>query len=87
MSGPAIAGWLALLVFLPVVGVIAYFVGRRSNEQEAARRAHGGPDPRMTPEVSAEMDRIAALYRKGAINAYEREQAEAKLLNRDWFGG
>jgi predicted PurR-regulated permease PerM len=93
LSGWAKAGWLVLVVILPLIGVLAYLIARGHTMQERqvreqqtqekafrehVREAAGAPDGQSQ---SDELTKLASLRQRGVINEQEFEQAKAKVLS------
>lgn len=93
LSGWAKAGWLVLVVILPLIGVLAYLIARGHTMQERqarerqaqekvfreyVREAAGAPDGQSR---SDELTKLANLRQRGVINEQEFEQAKAKVIS------
>ncbi|HEY1273523.1 MAG TPA: PLDc N-terminal domain-containing protein [Thermoleophilaceae bacterium] len=46
LSGAATAGWLALVIILPIIGTIIYFLTRKPTEQEILEAQEAAADQR-----------------------------------------
>jgi predicted PurR-regulated permease PerM len=93
LSGWAKAGWLVLVVILPLIGVLAYLIARGHTMQERqarerqvqekafreyVREAAAAPDGQSQ---SDELTKLANLRQRGVINEQEFEQAKAKVIS------
>ncbi|GGJ81702.1 membrane protein [Pilimelia anulata] len=84
MSGWAKAGWIALMVLLPLLGVLIYLIaaprdaafeiGESAGYPDAERRA--GPGPRPADDIAT----AAVLHDQGRISADEFEQLKQRAL-------
>src|SRR5687768_11833724 len=70
LSGAKKVTWLLAILFLPLVGTIAYFVAR---PKEPTERSHVARDPLAV---------LDDLHRRGVINDAEYEAQRADLLLR-----
>lgn len=81
LSGWAKAGWGALVVVLPVLGVVAYLIARpRLTERE--RRSVASYDQAVSPEAernAAQIADLARLHVEGAITDEEFEDRKRRL--------
>src|SRR6266700_6928274 len=88
MSGWAKAGWLVLVVLLPLFGVLIYLIIRgrsmqdrqqqRINAQEQAFNASVKEAAGTTP--AAELSKLADLHDRGVISDAELEREKVKIL-------
>jgi hypothetical protein len=95
LSGWGKAGWLILVLVLPVIGILAYLIARGSDMQE--RRMGMGAGPRYTPGTahsdygaqategdghsqSEELAKLAGLHQRGIINDQEFQRAKERIL-------
>jgi len=86
ISGWGKAGWTALVVLLPLVGVLAYEIvhgdhlfgpgGRSSTDRQAMDKAYLS---RGTSDAS-ELSRLSDLHQRGVINDAEFKQGKGKIL-------
>ena len=75
LSGWARAGWVALVVVLPVLGVVAYLIARpRLTERE--RRSGALYDQTVSPEAESNAAQIADLARLHVVGAITDEEFE-----------
>jgi hypothetical protein len=74
LSGWAKAGWIALIVLVPLLGALAYVVVRPRDVVAPAR----GRDYRPADEIAT----AARLYEKGTVTAGEFEYLKRKALMR-----
>jgi hypothetical protein len=76
LGGWAKAGWLLIVILLPLVGVLAYLVARggimRERQAGAART-----DARSQ---SDELARLAGLHQRGVISDTEFQRAKSRVL-------
>jgi len=89
LNGFSKAIWIAFVILLPWLGVLAYLISRGDkmqehnvealNKMEAAQRDY----VRSVANVSAadELERLAALKDKGVLNDEEFAAQKAKILN------
>jgi ABC-type multidrug transport system fused ATPase/permease subunit len=88
LSGLAKAGWIIVLIFLPILGTLIYLIARgegmreRALREQAEARSHFESYVRETATTSPvdELHKLSELKDKGAITEAEFEQAKAKLL-------
>jgi hypothetical protein len=92
LSGWGKAGWTALLIFLPYLGVFVYLIVRgRSMGERAAREAHErdlamrdyvrqAAGTSSAPTAADELERLAALQQAGQISPEEYQRAKSKIL-------
>lgn len=89
-SGWAKAGWMAVLILVPFLGVLIYLIvrGQGMSEREIARaRKHqeayiaAQRDAAPPPQTSDELVKLAELKNHGDITAEEYEHAKAKVLH------
>ncbi len=89
-SGAAKAGWVILILFFPVLGVLVYLLvnGGKMHERtvaqlaslEKARRAYIQEVASASPSTADELAKLAELHRDGVLNDEEFQAAKAKLL-------
>ncbi len=77
MSGIARVLWLLLIIFLPVIGAIIYFIVRASDDIDVIM-APSLPD--SVPQVGYQLEALSTLRDKGALSEAEFANAKAKLL-------
>lgn len=89
VSGWGKAGWCALLILVPFLGVLIYLIARGGEMQERAiarqTEAKQQFDSYVRETAAAtspadELAKLASLRDQGAISTSEFEQAKAKLL-------
>jgi len=83
MSGWAKAGWIVLIVFLPLIGILAYMIARPKTVEEYGAFASGGRHNRSEPVERSTADEIAKaarLYDGGKITADEYEALKHQAL-------
>ena len=88
LSGWAKAGWVLILVLIPMVGALIYLIARgggmrdRAAKEQAEVRRHMDAYIRETAGSSPaeELHKLNELKQKGALTDAEFEQAKAKLL-------
>ncbi len=88
MSGWAKAGWVLILVLIPLLGSLIYLIVRgegmrdRAAKEQAEVRSQMDAYIRETAGSSPadELHKLNELRQKGAISDAEFEQAKAKLL-------
>jgi hypothetical protein len=77
MSGIARVLWLLLIIFLPVIGAIVYFIVRSRDVLDVVT----APElPGAVPEVGYQLEALGKLRDSGALTEEEFERAKAKLL-------
>ncbi len=77
MSGIARVLWLLLIIFLPVIGAIIYFIVRSRDDIDAIM----APSlPGSLPEVGYQIEALSKLRDRGALSEAEFASAKAKLL-------
>ena len=82
-SGAAKAGWAILLIFLPVIGAVAYTITRPDIldpelAYEPPLPTSSGNGPGST--TAAELARLSELRAEGAISDTEYEELKAKTI-------
>jgi hypothetical protein len=89
LSGWGKAGWSALIIFLPYLGVFVYLIARgHSMNERAGREARRREDAMQayvrdvaaTPSPAEEIERLSALQSRGDITEAEFQQAKTKIL-------
>jgi hypothetical protein len=90
LSGFAKAMWFIFVLFIPLIGVLAYLIFRGSSMHERARSAQRRQDQEFRsyvqeaagPASSAdELTKLAGLRDHGVITPEEFEREKSKLLN------
>lgn len=78
LSGGAIVGWMLLIIILPIVGSLIYFIARPA----AADVSGSGYEPRPATGVSVaeEIERLSKLAEQGTITQEEFDRQKARLL-------
>jgi hypothetical protein len=75
ISGWAKAGWIVLMVVLPLIGSLVYVVARPRDEQVPFEGRRGGRRVRPLPHDTVdEIARAAELHDQGRISAAEYER-------------
>ena len=91
LSGWAKALWLLFVLFIPLIGVLAYLIvrggsmheraERRAQQQDAAARAYIQQAAAGSPASSADqLAKLADLRDRGVISAAEFDREKAKIL-------
>lgn len=89
VSGWGKAGWCALLILVPFLGVLIYLIARGGKMQERAMARQAEAKKQFDSYVretaaaaspADELAKLASLRDQGAISTPEFEQAKAKLL-------
>ncbi|HVS99275.1 MAG TPA: SHOCT domain-containing protein [Solirubrobacterales bacterium] len=89
VSGWGKAGWCAVLILVPFLGVLIYLIARGGKMQERAIARQTEAKQQFdtyvrqtaaTASPADELTKLAALRDQGAISAAEFEQAKAKVL-------
>jgi hypothetical protein len=93
MSGWGKAAWTIFVIFLPLIGVLAYLIirGRSMNERAAEQAAQRDQafrsyvqDAAGSPNNSADqLAKLADLRQRGVITSDEFEQQKTKVLSSD----
>jgi uncharacterized membrane protein len=80
ISGWGKAGWLLLVILLPLIGVLAYVIvyGHRMGTGRA-RHGYGGDTP--TGMRANELSRLTELRDRGAISDAEFQRSKEQLLS------
>jgi len=84
LSGWAKGGWIALMVILPFIGILAYVISRPKELREDTLSMRGsGRYPRSTSDYQAadEIAKAARLQDQGKITAAEFEQLKQHALS------
>jgi uncharacterized membrane protein len=82
MSGWSKALWLFVIIFLPILGVLMYFIFRPVTERdvEAAEAYSEQRDFAKAAQATDKLHKLSELRDKGDISQEEFEQQKAKLL-------
>jgi len=90
LSGWAKAAWFVVVLFLPMIGVLAYLIVRGGSMHERAARQAKQEDQAFRSYVQEaagprsaadEITKLSALRDQGAITADEFEREKAKVLS------
>lgn len=77
MSGMARVLWLLLIIFLPVIGAIAYFIVRSRDVLDVVT----APElPGSVSSIGDQLDVLTRLRDSGALSEEDFAKAKAKLL-------
>ena len=87
LSGGAKAGWLLLIVVLPLLGVLIYLIARGSDMHERAAHAAGAHDAAVRSYIrdaastpGGDIAKLEDLKTRGVITDEQFEQAKQKAL-------
>jgi len=82
LSGWAIAGWLVLIIFIPLLGVLLYFVFRpfTARDEEAEKDYKEQLEYEKAAKTTDKLHKLQELKEKGAITDEQFEKQKAKLL-------
>ena len=82
LSGWAIAGWLLLIIILPLLGVLFYFIFRPVTAQdvEAAETYQKEVEFSKASSAADKLHKLSELRDKGDITQEEFDKQKAKLL-------
>jgi uncharacterized membrane protein len=82
LSGWAVAGWLILIILLPLFGVLFYFLFRPVTAQdiEAQQSMMEEAEFAKTADATDKLHKLSELRDKGDITQEEFEKQKAKLL-------
>ncbi len=83
ISGGVKAGWIILIVILPLIGILIYMIARpKMTEQDQQMLAQAQEQQRRLEGYSSadEIAKLAALRDAGKISAEEYEQMKAKAM-------
>jgi hypothetical protein len=90
LSGVAKAVWFVLVLFIPLIGVLAYLIVRGGSMHERARQQASQQDREFRDYVQEaagprsaadEITKLAGLRDHGVITSEEFEREKSKLLN------
>jgi Phospholipase_D-nuclease N-terminal len=81
ISGWAKAGWIILIVFLPLIGILIYLIATPRAERTEAWAPHTGPN-RREYGAADEIAKAAALHDQGRISGEEYEFIKTQALGR-----
>lgn len=90
VSGWGKAGWCAVLILIPFLGVLIYLIARGGEMQERALKRQADAKRQLDSYVretaaaaspADELKKLAALRDQGAISEAEFEQAKGKVLS------
>jgi hypothetical protein len=76
-SGWAKALWFLFIIFLPIIGALAYTIARPST---ADGYAYGGSDASASISTADELTRLNNLRSEGAISDAEYEDLKARTI-------
>lgn len=80
-SGWAKAGWAILLIFFPLIGVLAYTVVRPASASDSYDQGYSlGYTPSGPTSPAAELTRLNELRTEGAISDAEFQSLKAKTI-------
>lgn len=88
MNGWAKAGWTILVIFLPLIGVLAYLIVRGRSMQERQQQAINAQDQAFRASVkeaagtspASELSKLADLHDRGVISDAEFDRQKDKIL-------
>ena len=83
LSGWIKALWVLFVIFLPLLGMLIYFIVRPETARElAVDKAYyqGGPQAALAADSLERIEKLAELRDKGDITQEEFERQKAKLL-------
>jgi hypothetical protein len=89
LSGLGKTGWTIFVIFLPLIGILAYLLVRgRSMNQRAARQAQQQEeafrsyvqDAAGPPSSADQLAKLADLQQRGVISSAEFENEKSKVL-------
>ena len=89
ISGWGKAGWIALVIFVPLVGVLAYEIVHSDHLfGTSGRYGRYGRDAQVDDEVyqpnatshAAELSKLSDLHQRGVINDAEFQRGKEKIL-------
>jgi len=78
LHGWQVALWVALIVFVPIIGVLAYFIARPDSYDLKYGDANQESPP--TTDVASQLRDLKAQHDAGAIDDDEYATLKAKLL-------
>jgi Phospholipase_D-nuclease N-terminal/Short C-terminal domain len=88
MSGWAKAGWIVLIIFVPLIGVLIYFIARGHKMQEHARQDYQAQDAAVRQYIRSaastpadDVAKLEDLKNRGVITQDEFERAKQKALS------
>jgi hypothetical protein len=90
MSGWVKAGWIVLIILLPLLGVLIYLIARGREMAERATRDAANQekafrayvqDAAGSSDTAANLEKLASLRDRGVITEAEFEQQKAKVLS------
>ncbi len=82
LGGWAKAGWVVLVVLLPLIGVVIYLIARGSNMHERQTGGYAAHvyDRQAGTSSASELARLADLRDRGVINDEEFRQGKDKIF-------
>jgi hypothetical protein len=95
VSGWGKAGWCALLILVPFLGVLIYLIARGGKMQDRAMKRQAEAQKQFDAYVrqtvgaaspADELAKLASLRDQGAISTAEFDQAKARVLVSDGDG-
>jgi hypothetical protein len=83
LSGPVKAGWVLVLVILPIVGGLVYIVRRPRRDEEDAQMVaeyEARRSAKPTTSMGEEIVKLSALHDSGAIDDAEFVRLKRQLM-------
>jgi hypothetical protein len=80
MSGFSKAGWIFLIVVLPFVGILIYFIARPATANDAYFNANPAPSGSTRTSPVEDLSRASALYDAGRITEAEYMSLKQRVL-------
>jgi hypothetical protein len=89
MNGWAKAGWVTLIILLPLIGVLAYLIVRGRSMQDRQQQEIYAQDQAFRASVreaagtspAGELSKLADLHDRGVISDVEFEREKEKILS------
>jgi type VI protein secretion system component VasK len=82
LSGWSVALWLLVIIFLPLLGVLCYFIFRPHTEQdsEMEKKYMEEAEAEKAARVADRLNKLSLLKEKGDITPEQFEKQKEKLL-------
>jgi hypothetical protein len=80
LGGWGKAGWIFLIVILPFLGILAYFIARPKDATGSVYYTAGSMNGQVRQSPVDEISRASALYEGGKITQTEFETLKARAL-------
>lgn len=80
MSGWAKAGWVILIIILPIIGILAYLIWRPAPTDEEIAAAQAQQQAAAGITGADQLEKLSALHDQGKLTDDEFAKEKAKIL-------